>query len=284
MKINTMLSAAVGIFALSLMSANAQEKVKLMLKWEPGKTYVNKQTMNMKMSMNQGGQNMAISQTMTQTYTNSVTKAAEGNMVTMSFEDVAMKMEMNGAAMMDLDSKNPETLKGPEAAVVTEMLKVKVSALYGADGQIMKVEEPQGGGGMLDQFMDAETLKHMMKASNDYLPTKPIAVGEAWVATTILPMKQLGGDIKVVMDMKLNSVTGGMADIAYTGKMTMPEGNGNIDIESRKFDGTLLFDIKLGQIKKVTTDMDMSITAPGAAAGMPIKALTTVELTEVKGS
>ncbi len=277
-----MLSATVGIFALGLMSVNAQEKVDLKLKWEPSKAYVYKQTMQMSMSMNQGDQNMAIAQKMSQTYRNTVAKVEEGNKVTMSFEEAAMKMEMNGATMMDLDSKNPETLKGPESAIISEMLKIKVSAIYNAEGKIIKVEEPQGGGAMVDQFMDAATLQQMMKSANDYLPNKPVAIGEAWESTTTLPMKQLGGDIKVIMNMKLKSVEANMANVSYTGKMTMEGGNGQIGIEARKFDGMIIYDLTLGQMKKVTTDMDMSITAPGAPAGMPIKALTVIELTKVE--
>lgn len=285
MKINAMFSAAVGVLAAGLLTASAEEKVTLALKWQPGKAYLYTQDMNMSMTMKQGDQNMDMKQTMKQSYRNTVVKVDKGNEVTMSFDTSAMKMVMNGAPMLDLDSENPETLKGPQAEIIKQMLDIKVTALYDEKGQVVEVRQPEGGGDMVNQFMDADTLKQMMKTANDYLPAKPVGVGESWEATTKMPMKQLGGDIKITMKMKLEKLGEAdgkkLAEISYTGAMTMDGGNGLIGVEAKKFTGDIVYDLGLGQMTKVTTDMDMAITAPGAPAAMPISAKTVIALTDV---
>ena len=280
MKLLTVLAASAGIAALA--TPALAEEVELKAKFEPGKTQVYEQKMNM--TSNMMGQ--AMNMTMTMGLLNSAKAHDEGTAVTMDFDSLAMKMEMGGQVVMDIDTKNEETLQGPAGAQFKSITDVSATGIF-KDGKFVKVIDTKGLDGAAAQMFDQATLEQSIKGSTDFLPTTPVKVGDTWQATSVMPMKDLGGELTTAIDAKLDEIKEvdgkKMAIISFTGKVSSPEG-APMTVEAKKFVGTIDFDVADGVTKKMTNDIDMAITAPGAPEKIEMQMKTAMELIEIKDS
>jgi hypothetical protein len=96
-----------------------------------------------------------------------------------------------------------------------------------------------------------------------FSPKKPVKVGDAWPRSEKI---SFGGiDAVAKMNFKLDSVTGDLAKMGYSGELTfkpdatlpgLPEGLkvDKIELKTDKFGGTMKFDSKLGRLVESTQD------------------------------
>lgn len=268
-----------GLFLSALSITGLAEPVEIIQRYQPGKVYTYKSVNVSDMNMPAGDQVMQAKMNMTQEYEIRTEEASQGVQGTLGFTKAAMSMEMNGAQMMNLDSENEESLKGPEAEVLKQMLDVKISAVYGPRGEVLEMGAVEGGGAMMEEVMDGAMLEQLMRQAGDSLPKEPLEVGEGWEAAIEMPVKQLGGDMKVVMNMTLDSVDEAtkQAHISFTGDVSLVAEENLLGMKTNKLEGTWVHDLEQDQMKQFKQMMDLEMTAPGADQVIPI--VTTTETT-----
>ncbi len=275
--------AGIGVFTLATLSA---EPVMLKLKWESGKAYIYKNATNMDMKMAMPGAEAPVEMTteMTQTYRQTVSDHEKGKKVAMSFDSIIMDTQMGGQSMMKFDSTDEESMKGPAAEAMKGMLDIKIDTIFDNDGKLLAVENFKGGEGAAAAMMNESTLKQMVEATNKMLPDKPVSPGDTWTSNVDVEMPQIG-KMTTTMNLKLVSVSGGMANITYTGDIKMAGGAG-VEMKAEKMEGTVEFDVEKGVLKKSTAIVNLKMKAPAAAAAanaqeIPVDTTTTQELVEV---
>lgn len=269
--------------ALVLNAGALAQSAKLSLKWVPGTVYNYTQTQDMAMTMPMGGNQMAMNTTMLMNTKNTAAEDPKGITVVTEYTRIKMNMMMGGNPMMQYDSQ-----EGGGNAMVDGMFKplmqTKVKTIYGVDGKILAIEG-------LDQLklneaagLSKESIEQMAKQASMMLPNKEVKVGETWKSSMDMPMGK-GAVGKIEYNMKLDSVTGNIAKVTFTGTMNGEIGaeGMKMKMEAKKIEGTYDFDTEMGQIKKMDMDMDFSMsTAEEGGMKMEAQTKTSMKLTDTQ--
>lgn len=266
--------------ALSLNAGALADSAKLALKWVPGTAYNYSQTQDMNMTMPMGGAQMAMTTTMLMNTKNTASEDPKGIAVVIEYTRLKMTALMGGNPMMEYDSQQP----GGNAMVeqmFKPLLETKVKSIYDKDGKIIGVEG-------LDNLklneaagLTKESIEQMAKQSSMMLPNKEVKVGETWKGTMDMPMGK-GAAGKIEFNMKLDSISGNIAKVSFTGTMDADVGDegAKMKMEGKNIKGTYDFDTDMGQIKQMNMDMDFSMsTADAGGMKMDGQAKTSMKLT-----
>ncbi|MBN1554443.1 MAG: hypothetical protein JXA11_06840 [Phycisphaerae bacterium] len=207
--------------------------------------------------------------------------------MTLTYARIAQTMKASGMAILQYDSMDPGSANSPIGQNYAPLLKAKIKAVLDKDDNItsvsgfdaiweeMKKANPAMGtmGDMKQSFND-ESLKKMIQAGQEYLPTKPVAVGDTWDVEQKIPAPMIG-TMTTKMNMKLDSVEekAGRLTATISVQGTAESENGDrkgpmlIKNMAIKQDGHLLFDIQAGRMfstkMKQLISLSMAIAQPG---------------------
>jgi hypothetical protein len=201
------ISAAVFTLVLFACAANAQDTADLKLKWPVGSRLVYRMEMKQSTEMQPPGAPQKVKQetNMTQEFAISSLKATDSGGRELELEIMSQKLEvkMNGATMMSLDTKSPESASNPAFAAVTKLVGAKLKYLTNADGGVEKMEDfdeflAKAAAGSPPQVL--EMLRGMLGDKNtsqiaslgNQLPAKPVKIGESWSRQTDLSLGAIG--------------------------------------------------------------------------------------------
>lgn len=243
------------------------------------------------------------------------TDPEQGATVEMVYERIKFKMQSD-AGDVDFDSGDPNAPKpgGDGAAgapktgkknapvrhndglddIVTDMITpslkqsvgTRLTVKFDNAGRITSVDGGGGLsiGGMLAQVGPAATPEAMaslfgpISSTSGGAPSKA-AVGDRWSDKSDLSVGPLGG-VKMATDYSVQSVSGGVAKIVFTGRVE-PKSAGQsaaIKINRAEYNGQYQWDAQRGRLKsaKVEQVTDVSVGTAGGAS-MKSTATTTVE-------
>lgn len=279
--------AGLSLFAST--SLSMAEKVDFTLKFEPGQTYVNETQMEQKMALTLAGQPVETSSEMKLTTYQNVSEEGEGLRVEQGTSFLAMDISTGG---MDMSYSSDEP-GGPLSATMGPLLKAKTTVLLDAEGKITKVEAPAIPG-MEAVGMGKEEMELAARTAFDLFPNQEVAVGEKWSSKTRMPMGGLTSEpVALLYEMTFEKMVEEegrqLAQVTLTGKIESEDEN--LVLNSKKIEGMILFDPKLGQARKVEITMNLEMGLPagieaeeGAPGVMPIQTSTTSRLVEVKAT
>lgn len=265
---------APAVAALLTASAVAQDSADLKWKFEKGKTFYQEITTRTDQKMKVMGQD--VSQNQEQTFYFSWTpkeQDAKGNWVfTQKIEGIKMKIDIGGNPInydstKDTNSNSPladffKAIVGSEFTV-TLSPEYKVVDIKGKDDFLKKlIQTHQSMEGILKQVLSDDSLKQMADPSFAAIPNKTVKKGESWERTSTLDLGPIGkyentykytyegqddkdknlANIKVDMTLKYlpPGTNVNAAGLPFTIKTA--------DLRSSESNGTLVFDVKKGQL------------------------------------
>jgi hypothetical protein len=144
--------------------------------------------------------------------------------------------------------------------------------------------------------MGKEELDQMARQSSLLLPGKDVAPGATWNAEMSMPLGELSKEPAImVFEVKVEGMTEKdgrkLAKLSMDGKIKMPaegEEAPPVVMTAKKIEGTMLFDVALGQPVETKMDMELEIGLPegvpveeGAPGTMPMKIQSTQKLKSV---
>ena len=198
---------------------------------------------------------------------------------------------------MEYDSADPNKSGGMMGPTMKALVDAEFHTIYGKDGEFLEI---QG----LDKIKDAaqlglgrEQFELMAKQTSLLLPGKNVEPGDTWSAELEFPLKPITdkpGTLK--MDLKLESIDeengSKIAKISMTGSLEMNIEDGGkqvLTMKAKKIEGSMRFDVGLGQAVESRTTMDLEMGLPaglpnqeGGAGTMPVKALAVNKLKGVE--
>ncbi len=182
-----------------------------LLRIEPSAGTTNRylQTMQMTMSMEQGGQPMHMEQASSIWIEAKVVDVKDGK-TKLEQTYKRIKVKMTGVARVDYDSDDPESRPGPMAALA-DCVDEKATLVMDQRGAIVSIELPAA----LDEAQSAGSgadLKQALAQAVPHLPEAPIEIGHEWTTQMPMPMAQLGS-LECSIKNKLISVEKGLARI-----------------------------------------------------------------------
>lgn len=216
----------VGLIALS-MSAIAQKAYKLEFKPKQGEKYDAVTTIkSSSITQSMMGQKMEINTIYAIDMLYEISKAAENTAINMTYEKLAMDMNVMGQNIRmstdESDNSKPgsKTLKAIKGSTISVSLSPqgKVLEVKGTD----ELAERLGGASEMEKetlktFFNKESLKSTMEQSFNFFPDKPIKAGDAWekAVTVSSPYKMISNN-----KYKLIKVENGLAYIDVSGSVT----------------------------------------------------------------
>lgn len=269
--------------------------VELKLKWQTGKRYLLHTDSKVDMKSPVPGQGLVESKvSMGMTMRNDVRVHEKGVRVSSAYDAVRMKMNMQGVEM-EFDSNKPDGGGGIFADMFKPLLQIKYDSIYDPAGKLVSIEGLDKVQGAAQLGMGKAEIEAMSKQTGQFMPGKPVEVGDTWKAETEVPMEQFGGSLKLVYTLKLESLEENegreIAKISLVGKMKEEKKEGEetvLAIEAKKATGTMIFDVELGQPIETTTTLDLVMglpagvpQAPGAPGKMPMKTTSVQKLLKV---
>ena len=278
-----------GACAALLVSGSAMgESVRIEQKWQEGKTYHNRQNVNMLIDMGA----VKTGNVMTMDTIGKSTAHEKGVGVATSVRNLKSTVtvqlaEGGGGEQMTYDSNNRENNNADLAKEMDQVLKMSYTAVYDKTGKFVMVEDiPKGLENV--QGMDKKSLESNLRQQSVLLPNKEVKVGDTWVAKVSSPLQGMNKDLIMTFNVKLvkvEEVNGRkIAKLAYTGKSEKTEvvENGqNMTIEATDIIGSMDFDVNMGQVYK--SDMGMKVTVkPQAGAAVQMNMRVTTELFKVE--
>ena len=309
------------LLCLSAWNVRGGEAVLLKAKWKAGERSFVQMTNEQQTKTTVPGQPKPIAQDMNMTFylIVEVTGAAEGGGYNVAFEwaDIAVDMTMQGQTF-SFDSRNEgeqaQDASNPMAKMLSKVFGSMVGGRFictlGADGKIQKVEgvkefadkvlsanpNPQARQ-MVASMLNEDTLKKSFAQNieHEWLPKKPVKVGDSWTHKQELPLGPMGNlaielqysftrweDVEGVRCAVLE-FEGTMAGTPPQPQQAQPQMRFNSFDGS--LDGTTWFDPEAGQVVKTTTttdmQMDMTVTVPKQGQqniATETRQITTVEL------
>lgn len=280
---------------LGMVAALPASAVELKLKWQTGKRYILQTTSNVDMKTPVPGQGLVESKaSVGMTMHNDVTGHDKGVRVASSFAAVKMNMNMQGVEMA-FDSEKPDGGGGVFAEMFKPLLQIKYDSIYDPAGKLLAIEGLDKAQGAAQLGMGKEEIEAMSRQSGQFMPKKPVEVGDSWKADIEVPMAQFGGSLKLVYTLKLESLEEKegrqIAKISLVGKMKdeiKEGGEAVLAVEAKKATGEMLFDVELGQPIQTTTTLDMVMglpagvpQEPGAPGKMPMKTTSVQKLVKM---
>jgi len=260
--------------------APVQEKIKLEYKFEPGKSYLYAQSMEIDMEMNNPmtQEKMKMETEMDQDFTFTAGDHEKGVKVDMTFDKFAMKTGSNGVAMMEFDSTAEGNEGNPMAKMFEPLLNMNCYTIYDNTGKPLEFGGLENMAGLEQMGMDPEQFEKTFSQAYEMMPKEPVAVGDTWEQTQEIPMGKMGGDMKIAIVNKLEAIEEldghKVAKISYTADLDMTASLGEenkespISIKTNKFEGTYWHDLELNMTRKSTLSSSMVLGAPeGAEVG-----------------
>ena len=319
MKLKTLPNSAI-LFSLVflLTSVRAQEKitvdtsggpVSLKMEWKPGKSYVQRMTMDQNSKMNMLGQEIEQKMKMEMSLSMAVSLLAGTPLkeVKTQYDRVGMDMEMMGQKM-HFDSKDGAAAQpgNPFAAMgslvgkpftLTLDQKNEIVDIKGMDQLMGDLASNPVSGEMAKQLLGKDQIAQMMNlAIAQALPKDPVSPGQSWDVKIPLSLGQMGS---VVVSGKYTYQ--GMAKIKGTDcaviavdsemKMDLSEGTGDdavskmgLKVQGGKQTGYLFWDTKQAWLHSMAMDQNMTLTikSPGGEGELTVpttqKTTTEVEI------
>ena len=283
-----------GLLGVFVFFSGAASGVELRLKWEEGKRYSFVEETSMSMTMAMGGAEMAMQSEISQKMHYDVAAHESGKEVAMAFDAMKMTMKMNGQEMMAMDSE--EGGGGPMAETLKPLLNLKASIIYDAKGQVLEVKGLEDLEGMDQLGMGKEELDQMARQASMLLPGKDVAPGDTWSAELSMPLGELSKTpATMVFEAKFDGMTEKegrkLAKISLSGSIKAPAAGEEappVVMKSKKIEGTMLFDVELGQPVETKMDMELEMGLPegvpveeGAPGTMPMKIQSIQKLKSV---
>ena len=272
-----------GVFILGAQVLCSKEKVGLTLKFEPGKTYVSESVISQKSAIPMMGETSVEMKMLT-----AQTASQEGENVKVVQKSKSVKMDISMAGVKSsLDSEDPDSLdpSNPIAGLLSGLMNVSSTIQLSPKGEIISVEAESAPGMETMGFGEVE-LKQSARELFDMLPSKSVAIGESWESESKMPLPEMfKGDVvvKYTHTFKgMEKVDGHeLAKIVFTGKID--EKDENLSVTSKKIGGEILFDAKIGQPRKVTTESEIVIgLAEGGGMTIPMTSKSMMTLKEIK--
>jgi len=284
-----------GLLGALLVFSGLASGVELRLKWEEGKRYSFVEETSMSMTMAMGGAKMATTSEITQVSHHDVSAHESGKEVSLAFDSMKMAVSMNGQEMMAFDSK-AEDGGGQMSAMLKPLLELKASVIYNEKGEVLEVKGLDDLEGMGQLGMGKEELDQMARQSSLLLPGKDVAPGATWSAEISVPLGELSKEpATMVLEMKFEEMIEKdgrkLAKLSMAGKIKKPaegEGAPPVVMKSKKIEGSMLFDVELGQPVETKMEMELEIGLPegvpveeGAPGTMPMKIQSIQKLKSV---
>ena len=200
---------AVGWFAACFSMASGQDlnvnhpPVTLKFQWVPGKTYLQKMSLDQSLVIPMGAAkvNQAMKMTAETVMKVTATGGAGGKEIEAKHERIRMEMEMGGQKMA-YDSAKPEDQTSPFAAVggivgkpfvlvVDE--KNHVQAVKGLDEMSKALGANPAAMKMMKQFQDKDAMDQLMNTwISQTLPNRPVKAGDQWPFDANMKLGEMG--------------------------------------------------------------------------------------------
>jgi len=260
------------------------EAVELKMKYVPGSSLQQDMTMNMDMTMNLQGQKMPMKMSMFMGMKMDVAKDEKGSKVDMKYTRIKMTSNMMGQNMefdSDKEGGNPQL-----AAAMAPLMKAKMNTIF-KDGKFLEMN----GFDNLAPGVDNKALLNQMQQQLEMMPNRPVRVGEKWEKKINVPVAgQKPMEMTAKMTLKSVDMVNGraIASIGIVGSIdaVIEQQGMKMSMKSKKFEGTMKFDVVDGYSPETSVDMVMVMTPMGDAAAMmgatDISAKTTVKTTKLK--
>lgn len=237
------LAAALAVTGVCLAGAKpGGKRITLKQKWVPG-SYLQTVSTEVDQVTQFGGQEMPVKIAQEFTISVRIGKPDKAGAKKMTWEYKRVKQTMTGGGQtVSYDSAAPEKGDPNQAKVFGGMAKAKITMTVGPDGKIKKVTgmdkvwdeladkapdfTPMNAVAM-KKSMGNEMVKDMAEKPGQFFPTRPVAVGEQWVAKNDLDVPiggNIAGKVKAEMKCELKSIEaavggGKRAVISMTGKL-----------------------------------------------------------------
>jgi hypothetical protein len=316
MKRSTAIAAVAFLTASPLVSG--QEAIEIKQEYRVGKRYVQEMKTSQKMKMDMGGQKMDMNTEITVAMTSTVTpgKALDTRMLTITYDRMAMDMDMMGQKVT-YDSADKTAAANPMLSSLGQIIGKAISVELGKDNEVISVsgmDKLMGAAGnpmMKGMFSDKAMGQMIQQGLLQGLPTKPVKVGDSWDFSQSVELPQIGtvgatgtytytGDVtedgakcikitlsKGKLDMALD---GGKKDAKSAGESS-PEQDAiakmGMKLADSSMTGTLVLDPALAFVRKVEMDQNMTISMaspadPTQKMEMPLKQHITMDLIKVE--
>ncbi len=271
-----------------------QQKVTLKQTFKPG-TYVLTQNQNMQQTtiMGEAGSfSQNVNMLMVMEMVISEPDENGSKKMTTTFKRIVQSIT-GGPVNMSYDSAEPDEGFNPMASIYEKMLETEISAAVDPEGNLVEVsgisemfdkmgaEFPDSAPmmeAMKKQFND-EMMKEMIDYSKKFLPTKPVGVGDSWVAASKMNFPMLG-EMDIKQNCKLKDIektsSGKLALIDFKGTMKTEEGGSfemqpGMKMEFKKMemtqDGVMKYDLVLGMMTQLNANQksNMVLVMPDVA-------------------
>jgi hypothetical protein len=213
--------------------------------------------------------------------------AAKQDSTTVELTTLSLEIITDGAVNIPGLGTISERIKGSTVTAVLDE-NMTVTKLQGYDKFIDKLADNDDDlrKQMKQQFSET-SVSEMFSQVFSFCPKKPVNVGDTWPRTEKM---SLGGiDAVNKMKFKLDSITGGVAKMGYTGDLTvkagatipgLPEGIqvDKFDIKVDKLGGMMTFDTKAERLTESTQNGDINATMTLAAGGQKIEMAMKIKL------
>ena len=301
MKGATMSTKFAALFMILAVASTAPAQTTLRYKYAKGDSNTYELTQNMKMAQNVGGNNIGTTMKQTMVMTTTVQEILpNGNAkVETKFDHVRMEMDMPGLGNVVLDSKDENPGAGnPIGAVMGGMIKTLAKVQFVATmtplGETVDFKMPKelidefkampGGAQMGDMFSE-QGIKNMMGASGLVLPKNPINKGEGWnqKVSTKMPMGKMDADMKYTFQGSDTSAGKSLEKFGFVPNVKIAADENaavNIQLDSQKGEGTVLFDNAAGRVVEFNLNqvMEMTITVQNMNITSTIDQKTSMKL------
>jgi hypothetical protein len=277
-------------------TAPAEDKIDLRWKFEKDKKFYQQMTTKTNQQMKVMG--MDVSQTQDQTFYFSwelKEQDKDNNTVLLQrIEGVTLAIDIAGNKIT-YDSANPtaanttladffKQLVGTEFKLTLDK-DMKVTKIEGRDeflkklGQANQTMEP-----LLKKVLNEDALKQMADPSFGMVPGKPVARGESWTRESRLNLGPIG-NYKNSYKYTLEKVEGDKANVKVECKLTyepptdagegLPFKIKSAKLESKEAGGTIVFDVKKGQLDKqdlkIRLEGELEIEISGTTTKVELK-------------
>lgn len=309
------------LLCLAAWNARGGEAVLLKAKWRAGERSFVQMTNEQQTKTKVPGQEKPITQDISMVFylIVEVTGAAEGGgyKVAIEYSDIAVDMTMQGQTFAFDSRKEGEQTQDPNNPMAKVLSKVFGSMVggrflctLGPDGKITKVEgvkefaekvlnanpNPQARQ-MVAGMLNEDMLKQNFAANleHQWLPEKPVKIGDSWTHEQKLPLGPLGNlaiELKYTFT-RWESIEGvRCVALEFAGTMAgtppkaqQPQAQMRFNSFDGSLDGTTWFDPEAGQMVKSTTtqdmQMNMTMTIPNQgeqSISTDVRQMVTVEL------
>lgn len=293
-QLSILLLSALGLFA----EQPTEQTFDLKLQFEPGKTYVWKQDMEMKMEMKSplGEGTMKMDTEMGMDYVMVAKKDEKGVRVEMGVDSMSMISSMDGNPVMNYNSEDEGNDSNPIAQAMAPLLDMEFTAIYDEDGKVVEVEAPESTPVMAQMGVDTDQFSQMFEQASEMYPDTPVKIGESWEYTQVMPMGALAPEpLELTCKCTLEGIEEldgqKCAKITFTTPIDTEQ---KFELESfslaiENLEGVYWHDLALNMTRKteMTTKMVMGATegseiAENGIGEMPYEMVVTQTLKEVK--